>query len=165
AKPLSWIGSVYIPADVLMADAACHPVVIEPDAFCHGEPLEPLSISPQHRVLVKSWQAELVCGEPDVLIAAKHLVDLGLARQASPREMAGGVRYWHLLFDQHEIVVSNGLPTESFRPGPEAVKALDHATAAELRKFFPDIDVHMVGLVSARYLATRNEARLILNRH
>lgn len=79
-------------------------------------------------------------------------------------EMTGGVTFWHLLFDQHEIVTSNGLPTESFRPGPVAMRGLDQAVAIELCKFFPGVDLRTAGLSSVRYLATHDEAKLIFDR-
>ena len=61
-----------------------------------------LLLSPQHRVLVDHWRAELLFGEAEVLSAAKHLVNGDTITTAPQNE----VTYVHLLFDKHEIILS-----------------------------------------------------------
>ena len=60
----------------------------------------------------KGGACELLFGLPRAFIVARHLLD----SVAHTPEIEGGVQYVHLLFDTHEIVVSNGLPSESFQP-------------------------------------------------
>lgn len=69
-----------------------------------------MRVSQQHRMLLTGWRAELLFGEDEVLVAAKHLVnDHGI------RVVPGGeITYLHLLFDSHEVVFAEGVPTESF---------------------------------------------------
>jgi hypothetical protein len=50
-----------------------------------------------------------------------------------------GVEYFHMLFDKHEIVFSNGSPTESLFTGPEALKSLPPNSKAEIVALFPEI--------------------------
>ncbi|MEJ8561674.1 Hint domain-containing protein [Yoonia sp. GPGPB17] len=71
-----------------------------------------LSVSPQHRVLVTGWQAELLFGEAEVLVPAKALIDDHAVRRAPCRK----VTYHHLLFDTHQIVESHGFWSESYYP-------------------------------------------------
>lgn len=92
----------------------------------------PLTVSPQHRMLVTGWQAELYFGQDEVLVAAKHLVNGDTIRQVS----GGAVRYIHLLFDAHQIVFGQGVPSESYFPG-HASEAAKDAVQAEMLNLFP----------------------------
>lgn len=72
----------------------------------------PLLVSPEHRVLLQGWRAELTLGCAEVLVAAKHLVN-----DTTIRRVTGGrVRYIHLVFDAHQIVFGQGVPSESCLP-------------------------------------------------
>ena len=72
-----------------------------------------------------------------MLIAVKHLEKLRRVQQ--PR-VKGDVTYRHILFDRHEVIYANGLPTESLLIGDEARRKLpralleDHPQAGELRE-------------------------------
>ena len=50
-----------------------------------------------------------------------------------------GVIYCHLLFEQHQVIFSNGIRSESFFPGPQALKALDQEAYKELTDIFPSL--------------------------
>lgn len=91
-----------------------------------------LLVSPQHRMLISGWRAELFFGEAEVLVAAKHLLN---GRTVLPF-LTPVVEYFHLLFDQHEIVFAEGAPTESFYPG-KAVLAADRDICIEVSTLFP----------------------------
>ncbi len=78
----------------------------------------PLKLSPQHRVLIASPQAELMFGSHEVLVPAKALVnghDICYAPCAS-------VSYVHFLLKSHELVFAEGASCESLLPGVEALK-------------------------------------------
>lgn len=93
-----------------------------------------LLVSPQHRMLIGGWQAELYYGEGEVLVAAVQLaVRPGICRQ--PQTL---VDYVHLMFDRHEIILAEGAPSESFHPGS---CLLDHdlAALAEVVAIFPQL--------------------------
>lgn len=47
--------------------------------------------------------------------------------------------YYHLLFDQHEIIYANGAPTESFHPGDLSLTGLDRAARQEVLELFPEL--------------------------
>lgn len=45
--------------------------------------------------------------------------------------------YFHLLFDQHELVISNGAATKSLYVGPHALMAVPEAAREEILTLFP----------------------------
>ncbi len=93
-------------------------------------------VSPQHRILVQDVMAHLLFEDPEVLAAAKHLVN-----DSSIRVVEGGtVHYVHLLFDQHELIWANGLLSESFLPGPQTSGLFEAETLAEIVSIFPELD-------------------------
>ena len=50
-----------------------------------------------------------------------------------------GVRnvvYYHLVFSQHELIFANGILTESFYPGPMALKSVSPACKSELLEIY-----------------------------
>ncbi|MBF9035160.1 2,3,4,5-tetrahydropyridine-2,6-carboxylate N-succinyltransferase [Rhodobacterales bacterium HKCCE2091] len=127
-QPIRWIGRRRVDAAGNFA-----PVVIEPGTFGHHDRLV---LSPQHRVLIRHPMAELMFGEDEVLVAAKDLVN-GVSVHV--RE-GGEVAYFHLLFDRHQMIWSDGLLTESFLPGPQTLSAFEQDICEELFALFPDID-------------------------
>lgn len=109
------------------------PVRIPQGAMGSGLPSADLWVSPQHRVLVRGWEAEMLFGEPEVLLAAKHL------KIAAPRPaMPETVEYFHLMLDQHDIVLSNGIETESLFPGDTAIASLTEEARAGMERAFPE---------------------------
>jgi hypothetical protein len=94
-----------------------------------------LRVSPQHRMLLRAWQAEILFGTPEVLVAAAHLAALpGVRRVSMPR-----VRYCHVLCDRHAIVEAEGCLSESLYPGDVALGSLDGFAQAELARLFPGL--------------------------
>lgn len=127
-QPLRWIGQREVAALGKMA-----PVEIAANTFgTHGV----LRVSPLHRILLQDEMAELLFGESEVLVAAKELVN---DRNVRVRE-GGDVCYVHLLFDQHQIVISNGLESESFLPGGQITNLFAEEALAEICALFPELD-------------------------
>lgn len=71
------------------------------------------------------------------LVAACHLVS---GQTLLHDESCGAVDYIHLPFDRHEVLVSDGLPTESFHPGKVTLGGLDPAQLVELFGLFPELE-------------------------
>jgi hypothetical protein len=96
-----------------------------------------------------------------VLVPAKFLID-GERVFAAPRE---AVRYFHMLFDAHEIVFADGVATESFHPGLQGLGAFEAETREEILSLFPELRhrtaVEVFG-VPARPMVKRHEARLLV---
>ena len=126
-QPIRWIGSSKRPATGNLA-----PILIRKGALGNTRDLR---VSPQHRMLLSGWHAEVLFGEREVLATAKSLVN----DHSILREEGDEVEYFHMLFDTHEIVYAEGAPSESFHPGPEGWKALDEPTRNEILELFPQL--------------------------
>lgn len=146
-QPIRWIGARKVPGVGAFA-----PVVIAADTFGrHAR----LVLSQQHRVLMRGAAAELVCGVEEVLVKARHLVNgTSVQLEASGAE----VEYFHILFDAHEIVWSNGLQSESFHPGAQVLNAMDEDARREVYALFPELETG-AEMQSARTDAKGHEAR------
>lgn len=161
-QPLRWIGARSLSAAELAAAPHLCPVRIRAGALGAGLPLRDLTVSPQHRVLVRSKVAERMFGAPEVLVAAKHLTELDGIDQI---EGASGVDYWHFLLDRHEVVFSEGARTESLFTGPEAMKALSPEARAEILTLFPELAQTPDIRPSARPLVNGRQGRSLAHRH
>lgn len=140
--------------DVVQNDGTGTGIMIEAGNFGHHRRLV---VSPQHRVLLTHWMAELMFGEDEVLIAARDLTN-----GVSVRPLHGGrAEYFHILFDAHQIVWSEGLLTESFLPGPQVMNTFEDAVRHEVLSLFPEIDpvTHQGYGLSARPGLCAHEAR------
>ena len=158
-QPLRWVGSRHLSHAELQARPGLRPVRIGPGALFGAGPASPLLVSPQHRVLVEGARAELYFGETEVLVPAKHLVGLPGVSRECPAE---GVSYVHILFDRHEIVLSNGLWTESFQPAERTLNALDAAVRAEVLELFPELGGEAAAFPAARMSLKAHEARTLV---
>lgn len=133
---LRWTASRVLSAAELKFYPQLRPVRIQAGAFGKAGPTKDLLVSPQHRILVEHAQAQLMFGAGAVLAPAIALVDGDMIEQVAPNE---GVTYYHILFDAHEIVLSNGLASESFYPGGQALRSLDTSALEEFTTLFPEL--------------------------
>jgi hypothetical protein len=100
-QPVTWTGRRQVAARGKLA-----PVRIGRGVLGNSRDL---LVSPQHRVLVQGWAAQLNCGQDAFLVAARHLIDGDRVRR-----MPGGmVDYLHLGFARHALIRSEGIWTES----------------------------------------------------
>lgn len=112
AKPIVWVGSSEVSVTELLRAPERWPVRIAAHAIAPGVPFSDLLVSAQHRVVLADTTAELLFGEDSVLVAAKHLVGF-MADWVKP---VAAVTYHHILLECHDMVISNGLATESLQP-------------------------------------------------
>jgi hypothetical protein len=126
-QPIRWIGSSKVAATGSVA-----PILIKAGALGNTRDLK---VSPQHRMLLGGWQAEMLFGDDEVLVAAKHLVN----DSTILRVEGGEVEYFHMLFNTHEIVFAEGAPSESFHPGEIGWGALAEEARAEILALFPEL--------------------------
>ncbi|MBU9699204.1 Hint domain-containing protein, partial [Rhodobacteraceae bacterium HSP-20] len=151
-QPIRWIGSTVVPATGRLA-----PIVFEVGAIGNARRLK---VSPQHRMLLGGWQAELLFDEPEVLVAAKMMVNDTTIRP----EEGGEVEYFHMLFDAHEIVYAEGAASESFHPGHQGWGALAEEAREEILTLFPMLEGQRFEAYgpSARRSLTAAEARVVM---
>ena len=120
-QPIRWIQQRTVPAMDRFA-----PIRIKPGVVTGQE--RDLLVSHQHRMMFQGYRAELLFGESEVLVAAKHLVDGKLVTQ----DAGGDVTYIHVMFDEHEVVYAEGAATESFHPGEVGLSAVSYSRARKI---------------------------------
>lgn len=159
AQEIRWIGRCPVARGRMQSEPQFRPVRIRAGAFGERVPERDMLVSQQHRILIRGWRAELFMGAEEVLVAAVHLVNGETVQIARDVEMT---EYIHLQFDHHEIVVSDGLETESLNPGPISLSTIPDESRQELAALFPEIDLgRQAALSSARMMAKRHEAALL----
>ena len=126
-QALRWIGRRQVAGIGPLA-----PVTIAAGAFGNRAALR---VSQQHRILIRDWRAQLWFGLPEVLVAARHLVD-GERVQITPVPQ---VEYLHLALDRHEVIEAEGMLTESLYLGDMALLALPEAARREVMTLFPEV--------------------------
>ncbi len=129
------------------------PIEITPGALGPGVPQEVLRLSPQHRIMVSGPICELYFGAPEVFVAAKHLLHWPGIRQVKPDPDHA---YYHLLFDHHEVLFSDGVTLESLFLGAE-LEALSPAPPAILQAAYRHGHTE-----TARLSLTARQARVLL---
>ncbi|MEM8694197.1 MAG: Hint domain-containing protein [Pseudomonadota bacterium] len=111
----------------------------------------PMTLSPAHRVLVHGAYVELICGKTEAFVPVHHLLSQpGIERVPANR----AVTYYHLLFDNHEVICSEGVWTESLYMGDLAHAAIRAVQDWEVAEGFD--------LAAVRHDRT---ARLVLKRY
>ncbi|GAB5445951.1 Hint domain-containing protein [Gymnodinialimonas sp.] len=148
-QPIRWIGATHLPANALAARPDLRPVRIKAGALGPETPVRDLSLSRQHRVLVRDWRADLLFGSPDgVLTPAFTLINDTDIRVEEGS--ADGVQYYHIAFDTHEVIYSEGLETESFHPAADTVSVLSEPQREELYAIFPELEEGIAAMPAAR---------------
>jgi len=135
------------------------PVKIAAGALFDQVPETDLMVSPNHRILITGERAALFFGENEVLVAAKHLIGMAGVEWTNPDT----VSYYHILFDRHEVVLSNGAWTESFQPADYTLRSIGGNQRSEIFDLFPELkyETEGAGWSAARKVLKRHEARLI----
>ncbi len=157
---IRWIGSTRLPAMALSARPELRPVRISAGAIAEGVPIRDLCVSRQHRVLVRDWRAEMLFGSPEgVLTPAFTLINDSTIRPDDVQ--ADGVEYFHVAFDQHEVIYSEGLETESFHPAADTVSVLTEPQRQELYAIFPELEEGVARMPAARVGLRGREGRAL----
>ncbi|MBL4806749.1 MAG: Hint domain-containing protein [Rhodobacteraceae bacterium] len=117
-----------------------------------------LYVSPAHRVLVQGWRTQVLFGHSEMLTSAISLVN----GTSIIQQKCDSVDYFHILFEKHEVIFSDGAPTESFDPSATNVDAMGAATRDEIYALFPELefDAASFGPV-ARNCMTLHEAAIL----
>jgi len=126
-QPLAWIG-----AQDMRGIMAFAPVRVGKGILGNSRPL---LLSQQHRVLIRPGQGIILSQREETLVPVKSLIGQRGVTLA-PRAR---IRYYHLLFDRHQVIWANGALTESLLPGPMAIRALSTEDRTRLFRTFPDL--------------------------
>jgi hypothetical protein len=95
-RPIRWIGQRTID---LAGRSDDHPIRFAAGAIAPGIPARPVKLSPLHAVFIDG-----------VLIPALHLVN----GATITRYPDAAVTYYHLELDRHDIILADGMPSETF---------------------------------------------------
>ena len=135
-RPVRWVGRRFVSQQELDANPHLHPIRITKGALGNNTPCRDLIVSPQHRIYVRSTIIQRMTGQAEGLVAAKHL--LGIQGVEIAYNMAE-ITYVHIMFDDHEVIYSEGAASESFYTGAVAMNALDQAARREIIELFPEL--------------------------
>lgn len=136
-RPIRWFSKRHVSQSEMALHPEFRPIRIRKNALGKNMPSSDLVVSPQHRILLNDWRAELMFGETEVLVPAVHLSD----DQSVMRDYSkADVTYYHFMFDSHQTVWANGLESESFYPGDTAMQGVDPAARDELYHLFPELE-------------------------
>ena len=161
-QTVRWLGSRFLDAETLAQNQNLRPIRVRANALGAGIPFRDLLVSPQHRILVRSKIAQRMFGTDEVLVAAKQLLEIeGIDIATDIVE----VEYFHMLFDQHEVVLSNGAETESLYTGTEALKAVGTTARNEIFAIFPELATEDHKPRAARPILSGGEGRKLATRH
>jgi collagen type I/II/III/V/XI/XXIV/XXVII alpha len=97
--PVVWAGHRVVDCSAHPEPERVWPIRIEAHAFAEGAPRRDLYLSPDHAILAQA-----------VLIPAKRLINGTTIRQVAQ----ASVTYHHIELTRHAVILSEGLPTESF---------------------------------------------------
>lgn len=161
-QPLRWIGCARLDASALQRKPKLRPIRVRAGALGQGMPESDLFLSPQHRVLVRSQIAQRMFCADEVLVAATHLTEIDGIEVV---EDDTDVVYYHMLFDRHEVVFSNGAATEAMYTGDQAMKAVGEIARAEIFALFPQLQDRRESAASAKPIASGRKARNMVARH
>lgn len=137
------------------------PILISSGTFGPNAPRRDLIVSPQHKILLSLASREDCSNVFEVLAPAKGMTEVsGVRCMKGKREVV----YYHMLLEDHEVLVSEGVASESFFPGPTALGMLRPQQREEIFALFPDLrEIGVGGYGSkARKCLTVSEAKTVV---
>ena len=159
-QEICWMGKKILSGHELARAPNLRPILIQKGALGNNLPEHDILVSPQHRILINNERTSLYFEETEVLVAAKHLTGLKGVDEVGTL----GVSYVHFMFENHEVVLSNGAWTESFQPGQSVIDGLGAEQRDEIFQLFPELKT-VEGLndyTAARRALKKHEAHLLV---
>ncbi len=123
-QPICWIGRTALSKEELDNHPAMRPILFRRGVFGAARDI---LVSPQHGMMFGR----------DQLARATHLVHPTCGIRAARH--TSGVVYFHLMFEAHQIIFAESVPSESFYPGPMALQMMDARARTEVVAFFPGL--------------------------
>ncbi|MDE4134972.1 Hint domain-containing protein [Phaeobacter sp. QD34_3] len=133
---IQWIGARRMTGARLFVYPHLRPVRLRAGALSGGRPGEDLLVSPDHRLLLRGRHVQALFNTPEVLVAAKDLINgSSIMTDMRVRE----VTYVHLLLEDHQVLWANGVESESFHPANAALSALSDRDRQRLVQLLPAV--------------------------
>ena len=134
-QPIEWVGARGFSGQDMAEDPKLKPVMIRKGALGHGLPERDMMVSPNHRMLICTDDTRLLFDEPEVLVAAKHLI----GQPGINTVDMGSTSYIHVMFERHQVILGDGSWTESFQPGQQTLGGFQDEQREEIFKLFPEL--------------------------
>lgn len=134
-QPVRWVGSKHVTRRQLAKKPQLNPVRIQPHSFGENKPDRALLVSSQQRLLLKRADLRAQLGMEEHMATAQAMLALEGVEQAEPK----GITYIHIMFDEQQTILADGLWFESFHPSATSLAALDQEKRAEIFELFPDL--------------------------
>ncbi|MBY6142265.1 Hint domain-containing protein [Leisingera daeponensis] len=135
-QPVIWVGCRTLGPAELARRPHLRPYRLRPGGLLALE--QPMLVSPQHRLLLGRHTLGGGRQFDESFLPAKLLAEIDPnCTQLSGAD--GPVTYVHLMTEQHEVIFAEGAATETFWPGPEAVRGLTADGRRELFDLFPEL--------------------------
>ncbi|WP_116559784.1 Hint domain-containing protein [Pararhodobacter oceanensis] len=159
-QPLVWTGARALSAADLAQNPQAAPVRFRAGSLGPDTPVQDLTVSPRHRMLIEGASADLMFGARQVLVTTEDLLALPLV----DRIFEGPVTYVHVMCARHQILRANGAWSESFQPSDAVLDECDAQTRAELLALFPQLSqLSQFSQPAARPVLTAPEAQALLS--
>lgn len=123
-KPLLWVGR-----SALTDEGVKPPLRLHAGAFGKRTPERDLILAPGHHVLLRSAQVELHFFESEVLVPSG---DLATESEIDYTPPASDYAYCHLVMADHQMLLAEGVWTESLFPDEDTLVALGALARAEI---------------------------------
>ena len=159
-QTIRWVGAREMTGAEFEMAAHLKPVLIRKGALDNALPERDMMVSPNHRVLVANEKTALYFEEREVLVAAKHLTGMDGIDVVE----VSGTTYIHVMFDRHEVILSDGTWTESFQPGDMSLAGIGEEQRNEILELFPELATQdgIEGYAAARRSLKKHEASLLV---
>lgn len=157
-KTLKWIGRRRLSANDLEAEPKLYPIRIRKGALGNDQPNADLLVSRQHRMQTSSTLAQRMFGAREVLVSAIQLTALP---EIEIETSVSALAYYHLVFDDHEVVFANGAPSESLLLSETTLAALSPAAREELRLLFPGLTATSANASQQTIPETKRQKRFV----
>ncbi|MFV1441154.1 MULTISPECIES: Hint domain-containing protein [unclassified Phaeobacter] len=135
-QPVIWVGKRHLSSAELLQRPHLRPYCLRPGGILSPE--RPMLLSPQHRLIVSDRALMPDHSRDEKFISSKLLAEADPDFTCQIAHHAP-VTYVHLMTEQHEVIFAEGIATETFWPGPEAIRGLSVDDMRELLTLFPDL--------------------------
>ena len=134
-QPVRWLGQRHFRCSTISPGPNTLPVLIRADALGPGCPARDIIVSPRHRLLTTDKTILSDLGETEALVEASALVGRPGVMCVVPHFLT----YIHVLFDEHEVILSDNLWSESFHLGRPTLTALLKEHKPAIQDIFPQL--------------------------
>ncbi|WP_298921664.1 Hint domain-containing protein [uncultured Roseobacter sp.] len=155
-QPISWVCRSRLPVGYFVEYPDDRPICIPAGSLGSNQPTHDLFVHRDHRLLVASVAADALFFANEVLVPANAWLDSGHAHYV---ETSQDYKVTHLACARHQVILAQGVWSETVLPGCESLTALPTRDQFALRKA---VGASSFNQNTARPCVTREEAKLLI---